>query len=92
MGTVPRETRIVVVGVCMEPDTIHPLRGISRELSLQFVLGYTPEEFTGTLREIAEGTLPIGPIVTGTVGLEGVARAFEDLASPDRHAKILVIP
>ena len=92
MGTVPRETRIVVVGVCMEPDTIHPLRGISRELSLQFVLGYTPEEFAGTLREIAEGTLPIGPIVTGTVGLEGVARAFEDLASPDRHAKILVIP
>jgi hypothetical protein len=30
--------------------------------------------------------------VTGTVGVEGVAQAFRDLANPDRHAKILVEP
>ena len=92
MATAPRDTRIVVVGVCMEPDTIHRLRGISKELSLQFVLGYTPEEFAATLREIAEGAIPVEPLVTGMVGLGGVARAFEDLASPERHAKIVVEP
>ena len=32
------------------------------------------------------------PLVTGKVGVEGVAQAFEDLASPERHAKILVEP
>jgi len=32
------------------------------------------------------------PLVTGKVGVAGVAGAFEDLASPERHAKILVEP
>jgi len=31
-------------------------------------------------------------VVTGTVGVEGVAGAFEALASPEHHAKILVEP
>jgi threonine dehydrogenase-like Zn-dependent dehydrogenase len=92
MAGAPRDTRIVVVGVCMEPDTIHPLRGISKELSLQFVLGYAPDEFAATLRHIADGAIPTTPLVTGKVGVAGVAGAFEDLASPERHAKILVEP
>jgi threonine dehydrogenase-like Zn-dependent dehydrogenase len=92
MTAAPRDTRIVVVGVCMEPDTIHPLRGISKELSLQFVLGYTPVEFAATLRDIAEGAIPTAPLVTGRVGLHGVARAFDELSSPEHHAKILVEP
>jgi len=92
MAAAPRGTRIVVVGVCMEPDTIHPLIGIVKELNLQFVLGYTPEEFTATLRHIAEGEIPTTPLITGHVGLDGVASAFEELGSPERHAKILVHP
>ena len=92
MASAPRDTRIVVVGVCMEPDTIHPLRGISKELSLQFVLGYAADEFSATLGHIAEGAIPVAPLITGKVGVAGVARAFEDLASPARHAKILVEP
>jgi threonine dehydrogenase-like Zn-dependent dehydrogenase len=92
MAAAPRGTRIVVVGVCMEADTIHPLLGISKELDLQFVLGYTQEEFAATLRHIAEGAIPVAPLITGHVGVDGVAQAFADLGSPDRHAKILVHP
>jgi threonine dehydrogenase-like Zn-dependent dehydrogenase len=92
MAAAPRGTRIVVVGVCMEADTIHPMLGISKELNVQFVLGYTPDEFAATLRHIAEGALPAAPLVTGHVGLDGVAQAFVDLGSPERHAKILVHP
>jgi len=92
MVAAPRGTRIVVVGVCMEPDTIHPLIGIGKELNLQFVLGYTPEEFAATLGHIAEGAIPAAPLITGTVGIDGVAGAFEALGSPERHAKILVKP
>jgi threonine dehydrogenase-like Zn-dependent dehydrogenase len=92
MAAAPRGTRIVVVGVCMEPDTIHPLIGIVKELNLQFVLGYTPDEFAATLRHIAEGEIPTTPLITGHVGLDGVAGAFEELASPEHHAKILVQP
>jgi threonine dehydrogenase-like Zn-dependent dehydrogenase len=92
MAASPRGTRIVVVGVCMEADTIYPMLGISKELNLQFVLGYTPDEFAATLAHIAEGRIPVAPLITGTVGVEGVAGAFEALASPERHAKILVEP
>lgn len=92
MAAVPKGSRIVVVGVCMEADTIYPMLGISKELQLQFVLGYTPEEFAATLGHIADGAIAAAPLITGKVGVEGVAGAFEALASPERHAKILVEP
>jgi len=87
-----RGSRVVVVGVCMEQDLVRPLLGITKELNLQFVLGYTPEEFAATLHYIAEGDLPVAPLITGRVGLDGVAGAFADLKNPERHAKILVEP
>ena len=92
MAAAPRDTRIVVVGVCMEPDTISPMLGIAKELNVQFVLAYTQDEFATTLRHIAEGRIPAASLVTGHVGLEGVAAAFDELGSPERHAKILVHP
>jgi threonine dehydrogenase-like Zn-dependent dehydrogenase len=88
----PAQSRAVVVGVCMQPDTVHPFFAISKELSIQFVLGYDPTEFADTLRHIAEGELDVAPLITGEVGLDGVAGAFADLADPDRHCKILVVP
>lgn len=87
-----RGCRFVIVGVCMEQDTIRPLLAINKELNLQFVLAYTPEEFAETLGHIAEGRLAVAPLITGRVGVEGVAQAFSDLRNPERHAKILVEP
>jgi 2-desacetyl-2-hydroxyethyl bacteriochlorophyllide A dehydrogenase len=92
MRDAPRGARIVVAGVCMEVDRIQPMHGINKELSLQFVLGYTPEEFAGTLRDLAEGRLPVEPLITGKVGVDGVADAFRTLRDPEAHAKILVEP
>jgi 2-desacetyl-2-hydroxyethyl bacteriochlorophyllide A dehydrogenase len=92
MRAAPRGSQIVVVGVCMEPDTIRPMRGVVKELNLQFVLGYDPMEFAETLRRIADGELDVGPLVTGRVDIAQVPQAFADLASPDDHAKILVQP
>jgi hypothetical protein len=31
-------------------------------------------------------------LITAEVGLDGVGTAFDDLAHPDRHCKILVTP
>jgi threonine dehydrogenase-like Zn-dependent dehydrogenase len=92
MASAPQGTRIVVVGVCMEKDTIEPMFGINKELNLQFVLGYNREEFTSTLFNIAEGKISTEPLITGKVGVGGVAQAFEDLGSPEHHAKIIVEP
>lgn len=92
MRAAPVGTRVVVVGVCMEPDRLNPFFGISKELSVQFVLAYTPEEFGQSLRSIAEGAPDVTPLVTGQVGLDGVEEAFEALADPEEHCKIVVTP
>ncbi|CAN5117358.1 zinc-binding dehydrogenase [soil metagenome] len=92
MAGVPAATRIIVVGVCMERDQFEPMFGITKELSLQFVWGYTPAEFEDTLRNIAEGVLDVKPVISGSVGLDGVAPAFERLSGPTSDAKLIVEP
>ncbi|HUI27142.1 MAG TPA: zinc-binding dehydrogenase [Candidatus Kryptonia bacterium] len=92
MRDAPVGARIVVAGVCMEEDTITPMIGINKELNVQFVLGYTPDEFAQTLQAIADGQINVAPLITGRVGVDGVPGAFETLAKPDQHAKILVEP
>jgi 2-desacetyl-2-hydroxyethyl bacteriochlorophyllide A dehydrogenase len=88
----PRGTRLVVAGVSMQPDTVHPFYGIVKEVSIQFVWGYDPEEFAGSLRAIADGEIDVAALITGEVGLNEVSAAFDDLTSPDEHCKIMVIP
>jgi threonine dehydrogenase-like Zn-dependent dehydrogenase len=88
----PAGAQIVVAGVCMETDRIEPAIAVTKEIELTFVFGYTPDEFAQTLRDIAEGVIDVSGVVTGTVGLEGVAQAFKDLGDPEAHVKILVEP
>ena len=88
----PRNARIVVVGVCLQMDHARPLIAINKELSVQYVLGYSLEEFAETLRLIADGRYDVAPLITGRVPLDGVAAAFDELADPEHHAKILVEP
>jgi threonine dehydrogenase-like Zn-dependent dehydrogenase len=88
----PMFSRVVVVGVCMQPDTINPFFGIGKELNIQFCFGYDPLEFNATLGHIAEGEIEVAPLVTGVVDLDGVAGAFSALADPEEHCKIVVEP
>ena len=88
----PRNARIVVVGVCLQMDHSRPLIAINKELSVQYVLGYSFDEFSESLRRIADGTFNVAPLITGRVGLDGVADAFTSLRDPEQHAKVLVEP
>ena len=88
----PLMSRIVVVGVCMPMDSIEPALAIQKEVDLRFVLGHTPLDFRDTLQLIAEGRVNCQPMLTGLVGLAGVANAFDALGDPEQHAKILIDP
>lgn len=92
MAQAPLASRVVVVGVCMSEDRLRPSLAVNKELDLRFVLGYTPLEFRDTLHLLASGRVDPSPLLTGTVGLEGVEAAFEALGSPEEHAKILIDP
>ncbi len=89
---VPIGTQIVVVGVCMEPDTTRPFFASAKELCLRYVFAYTPDEFARALRAISEGEVDVSPMITGEVGLDGMPAAFEALGRPEHHVKILVEP
>jgi len=92
MRMAPKDARVLVVGACMQEDSFHPMLGIQKELSVQFVLGYTPLEFDSALRAIADGKVDLAPLITGRVPIDGVPQAFTDLGDPEAHAKILVTP
>jgi threonine dehydrogenase-like Zn-dependent dehydrogenase len=88
----PLFSRVVVVGVCVGIDQFTPAMAINKEIDLRFVLAYTPLEFRDTLQMLADGKLDPTPLMTGTVGLDGVDAAFTALADPETHAKLLIDP
>ncbi len=88
----PRNARIIVVGVCLQQDVSRPLIAINKELNVQYVLGYSVEEFSDALKRIADGSLDVAAMITHRIGLEDLPRAFDDLGSPESQGKVLVQP
>lgn len=88
----PIMSRIVVVGVCVGEDRITPFMAINKEIDLRFVLAYSPLEYRDTLHLLADGKIDPRPMITSTVGLDGVAGAFAALADPEAEAKVLIDP
>ncbi len=92
VSAAPLFSRVVVAGVCMGADRFRPAMAVNKEIELRFVIGYTPLEFRDTLQMLAEGKVDARPLLTGTVGLDGVENAFAALGDPESHAKILIDP
>jgi len=86
----PRGGRIVVAGVCQQPDTILPLMGIVKELEIQFVLGYRPDDFDYVIAMIAGDRIEVGHMVTDIVDLDALPAAFEALRKPSHQCKVML--
>lgn len=84
--------RVLVVGLCMQPDQIEPVFPVMKELTLGFASFYTPEEFAQTLSHLAEGELEASAMITDSIALSQIAGAFEQLAKPQDQIKIMVRP
>jgi (R,R)-butanediol dehydrogenase/meso-butanediol dehydrogenase/diacetyl reductase len=90
MMDAPRHSRIVVAGVCQQPDTIMPLMGIVKELEIQFVLGYRPADFDYVIGMIASDRVDVDHMVTDVVTLDGLPDAFEALRKPTHQCKVML--
>jgi (R,R)-butanediol dehydrogenase/meso-butanediol dehydrogenase/diacetyl reductase len=90
IGMVGPRGQVVVVGVCMEPDQIQPVKCITKEISLNFVLGYDPADFDETITALANGTIKPQPMVTDVITVDEVPKMFEALKKPGARAKVLV--
>jgi threonine dehydrogenase-like Zn-dependent dehydrogenase len=87
----PFGSEIVVLGVCMENDTVIPGAAVNKEITIRTGVFYSGDEFARALHDLAEGRIDGRPLITDKVGLSGVADAFERLRNPDQ-VKILVEP
>ena len=63
-----------------------------KELDIRFSLFYSAEEFAATFAHLSAGDFDVTPLLTGTVGLDGVADAFERLSNNPHEARILLDP
>lgn len=89
----PKDTRIIVAGICPGEDRLMPMVAITKELCIQYVSYYTPTESAEALDLLSRGALDWEPMITGRVGLDGVSGAFAALMNPaESHAKILIEP
>jgi (R,R)-butanediol dehydrogenase / meso-butanediol dehydrogenase / diacetyl reductase len=82
--------RVVVLGVCMEPDQITPVRCIFKEVTLNFVVGYNDAEFQETIDALAAGKIDPRPMVTDVIAVDQVPEMFQALRTPGSRAKVIV--
>ncbi|MGO9654179.1 zinc-binding dehydrogenase [Mycobacterium sp.] len=88
----PAGSRIVVAGICMTSDTFEPVVAILKEVDIRFAIMYSAEEFAQTFAHLAAGDLDVAPLLSGTVGMDQMADAFDRLANSPSDAKILLDP
>jgi (R,R)-butanediol dehydrogenase / meso-butanediol dehydrogenase / diacetyl reductase len=84
--------RIVVAGVCAEPDPFVPLVALLKELTVRFAVYYRPDEFRAAIDAFATGRVDPTPLVTRTVGFADLDEVFASLATSPRDLKVLVDP
>lgn len=88
----PVGATIVVVGTCMEPDAIEPAFLLQKSLQLRFVFAYTPADFDDAFAMICADPQRMAPMVTGSVPMTEVDRAFDALTAGGADVKVMVTP
>jgi 2-desacetyl-2-hydroxyethyl bacteriochlorophyllide A dehydrogenase len=84
--------RVVVAGVCAEPDPYLPVMALLKELTISFSVYYRPEEFEFVINAFETGQIDPDPLVTRIVALEQLDSAFASLTGTATDSKILVDP
>ena len=88
----PAGASMIVVGLCMNPDTIEPSYLIQKEIAMRFVFAYKPEEFVEATRMLAKDPDRVAPLVTGHETLDRVTEAFDALERGGSQAKVMIRP
>lgn len=87
----PHRARIVVIGVCMQPDTIVPVEAIQKALDLSFCYGYSRDDWVFIVSMIEQERIDPSPIVTSKVGFADFPDTFEMLKKPSDQLKVLLV-
>jgi 2-desacetyl-2-hydroxyethyl bacteriochlorophyllide A dehydrogenase len=90
IGMIGRHGQVVVIGVCMESDSIYPLTCVMKEVRINFALAYTRAEFQHTIDALSSGAIDPTPMITDVIKVEEVPDMFTALLRPGTRAKVMV--
>lgn len=82
--------RVVIIGVCTEEDGFQPMAALSKELDLRFSLGVERAEIETAIAMLAAGRISTAPMITHTLGIDELPRAFAALSRPTNQTKVMV--
>ena len=88
----PRLTRVMLLGLSLEPEKLHQAIASPKELRLQFVHGYSKQEFAFSLQSLAEGRVQLEAILSKRIGLQQIAAVMQELKQDPMLTKVLVDP
>jgi len=86
----PRGGRLAVLGAAMEDDGFPPATAMNRELDIYFSLGLEPGEVETAMAALAAGRVTTETMITHTVGLADLPRAFAAMAASSIHGKLML--
>jgi (R,R)-butanediol dehydrogenase / meso-butanediol dehydrogenase / diacetyl reductase len=86
----PRGGRVTVLGVSMEDDGFPPGIAMNKELDVHFSLGLEPGEVETAIAVLGSGRITTEPLITHTVGLAELPRAFAALHEPTNQSKVML--
>lgn len=92
MDYAPMEGRVIVVGVCMQPDRVLPTKAITKELTVRYVFAYEKRDFELSVDLLARRRIDPSAMLTGSVSFEGFAAMFENLKTDKTQCKVLLNP
>lgn len=90
ISMVGRHGQVVVIGVCMEPDSIYPVSCVMKEVRIDFALAYTRAEFQETIDALSKGRIDATPMITDVIDVAQVPAMLTALKRPGTHAKVMV--
>lgn len=82
--------RIVSLGFCARPDPVMPAMAAYKCVTMQFLVGYTMQDFRIIADQMDKGHVDPKAIVTSTIGLDALPSMFEALRGPNHETKVHV--
>ncbi|MGD9812564.1 MAG: alcohol dehydrogenase catalytic domain-containing protein [Sphingobium sp.] len=84
--------RVVMAGACLQTETFVPIVATMKELTYQFAVCYTRQEFALAEKLISARRIDPMPMFDGTVTLDQLPERFEELRSDKRACKVMLAP
>ena len=92
MNCVARKGTVVVLGFCSVADTLGPSDALFKELKLVYSNIYSTREFEIVADAMDSGAVEPRSMITDTVSLNNLPKAFENLRTPTSECKVMLDP